>query len=252
MLVGLSETFREDCLNAVNEYYSERRDNSIIAFGKAGKNVISKLSSRIVMGTELISVESDDTSPKTGIMSIVGKKLIGNIRDEMEHMEYVRNLVSSALGGKISLDFVTGNHRIGKLNVNESEFNNNPDSTSARILSSISNTSSFILLSNFGEMISQRMHISLSAMLSKKGIPHLNVVTIPKDLGKTNFEMANSGLDELRESGARVVTFEEDSYSTSMDYFPGEFYQMVAKKVGEFSKRLAAKANLLKMQMMTS
>ncbi|AKA49093.1 hypothetical protein IX51_08230 [uncultured archaeon] len=252
MLVGWSETIRDDCLNAASEYYSGRKDNSIIAFGKSGKNVISRLASRAVMGTELISVESGEGIAKGNIVSLVGRKLIHTFKDELDHMEYVRSLSSSSMGGKVALDFIAGDHTIGKLNVDEKEFNLNPDATSAKILSSTSNSSSFILLSNFGEMLSQRMHISLSSLLSKKGIPHLNVVTIPKNLAFSNLEMVNSGLDELKEKGAGVVTFIEDSYASSREYLSGEFYQMVAKRVNEFSRKLAAKANLLKMQILAS
>lgn len=252
MLVGWSETIRDDCLNAVSEYYTERKDNSIIAFGKAGKNVIARLSSRAVMGTELVSVESKENGTRGNLISLVGKKLIHTFKDEVDHMEYVRSLSSSSMGGKVALDFITGDNNVGRLTVDEKEFNLNPDGTSAKILSSTSNSSSFILLSNFGEIVSQRMHISLSKLLEKKGIPHLNIVTISNDIASNMLEMAHSGLEELKENGARVVTFSEEQYANARDYFSGEFYQMVAKKVNEFSRKLAAKANLLKMQILIS
>lgn len=252
MLVGWSETLRDDCMDAASQYFSGKMDNSIIAFGKAGKNVISRLSGRAVMGTELISVESNDASARRNIFSAVGKKLRNSFRDEMEHMEYVRSMASSALGGKISLDFITDKHGFGKLDIDKSEFNSNPYGASARILSSTSNSSSFILFSDFGEMLSQRMHLAVSALLSKKGIPHLNVITIPKDTGSAKNEMAVSGLDMLKNSGAKVVSYEEDSYAGSFDYVPGDFHQMVAKKVGEFSRRLASKANHLKDQLLNA
>lgn len=252
MLVGWSETIKDDCTDAARNFYSEKIDNSIIAFGKAGKNVVSRLSGRAVMGTELVSVDSNDGISHRDIFSAVGRKLRNSFRNEMEHMEYVRNIASSAMGGRIPLDFITGKYGIGRLNVDKGEFNTNPDRTSARILSSTSNSSSFILFSNFGEMISQRMHIAVSELLSKRGIPHLNVITVPRNTDSAGNELVDSGLAHLRKSGAKIVTYEEGSYQDSFEYFPGEFYNMVAKKLCEFSKRLAGKASLIKTQILNA
>lgn len=253
MLVGWTETLRDDCLNAVTDYYTGRMDNSIISFGKTGKSILSRLSARAVMGTELVSVESCNNLTNGSIISNLGERILRGFKDEVDHMEYMRSLSTKFMRGKVALDFISGNHKMEKLSVDEKEFNLRPDDTSSRILSSTASSSSYILVSNFGEMISQRMHIAFSKLLSRKGIPHLNVITVPQNSRQCNVEMALSGVEELRNSGGKVVTFEEIPYmKNGRNSLTGEFHQMVAKRVNEFSRKLAAKANLLKMQMVVS
>ena len=206
MLVGWTETFRDDCLNAITDYYSGRMDNSIISFGKTGRSIVSRLSSRAVMGTELISVESCNNIQGVSLISDLGARILRGFKDEVDHMEYMRSISTKFMRGKVALDFISGGQRLDKLSVDEKEFNTRPEDTSSRILSSGSLSSSYILVSNFGEMLSQRMHIAFSNMLSKKGIPHLNVVTVPNNSKSCNTEMAKSGVDELKRNGGKVVT----------------------------------------------
>ncbi len=250
MLIGWTETLKDDCLNAVSDYFYGRMDNSIVSFGRAGRNVASRLYSRLAMGTELVSVEYRLSSARRAVMSFISKSFSSNLRKNSPHIDRIR---SNQMGGNVTLDFLASNHRIERLDVAESDFNKNPDRVSDRILSSSYGSSSFILLSDFGEPVSQKMHMAFSRMLTKKGIPHLSVVTLSGRTGSGRNDSASEGVEQLRMAGGKVVTYEEESSrSDGKGDFSSEFYQMVAKKVYDFSLRLGSKANLLKMHLMSS
>lgn len=250
MLIGWTETLRDDCLNAVSDYFHGRMDNSIVSFGKTGRNVTSRLYSRLAMGTELVSVEYSLSTARRAVMSFVSKSFSGTLRRNSPHRE---RLKKTQMGGSVALDFITSDHRIERLDIYEKDFNDDPDRVSDRIMSTSYGSSSFILLSDFGEIVSQKMHIAFSKMLTRKGIPHLNVITLSGTSGTSENERARFGVEELKKSGGKVVTYaEEAQIAKDKDDFSGEFYQMVAKKVYDFSLKLGSAANLLKIQLMSS
>lgn len=253
MLVGWNKSIRDDCLNAASGYFSGRKDNVVVSFGKTGKNIVSRFPLRRVSGTGLLSVMSGETDRHGPIMSVAARKMLHSYSSEIDRVEYYRNLGKNTGGNSVSLDIVPDEEFMGTVNVDEEEFNERPEATAERLLSSACSSSSFILVSDFGESFSRRMHIQFSRLLTSKGIPHLNIITIPRKARMSCMEMATSAIDELRGTGARVITYLEEKFLNK----PGirsksEFQQMLAGKVNEFSRRLAASANLLKIQMLVS
>lgn len=250
MLIGWTETLKDDCLNAVSDYFHGRMDNSIVSFGKSGRNVTSRLYSRLAMGTELVSVEYSLSTAGRAVMSFVSKSFSSTLRRNSPHRD---RLKKNQMGGNVALDFITSDHRIERLDIYEKDFNDDPDRVSDRIMSSSYGSSSFILLSDFSESVSQKMHIAFSKMLTRKGIPHLNVVTLPGIAGTSKNDDAHFGVEELKKAGGKVVTYTEDNPADKdKNDFSSEFYQMVAKKVYDFSLKLGSAANLIKLQMMSS
>lgn len=250
MLIGWTETFKDDCLNAVSDYFMGRMDNSIVSFGKSSRNVAARLYTRLAMGTELVSVEYSLSTARRAVMSLISRTFSPSHGKNGSRFGHIKGLKN---GGDISLDFIASDHRIERLDVNEDDFDNDPTRISDRIMSTSFGSASFVLLSDFGEHVSQKMHIAFSKMLTKKGIPHLNVIALSGDEGSSKRETAVSGVETLKNLGGKVVTFSEDpARNDSKEEFSSEFYQMVAKKVYDFSLRLASSANLLKMQLLSS
>lgn len=240
----------------IKKYYQERMDNVVLSFGKAGDRILRNIKPLQIRRTSYRSVlVKEERAFATNLNGAGYTDLEITEPDPMrvtilsrEEYEYRKSLNQ----------FEQWDEPLESATVSTSHLaaNGNWEAMSKELINEIDKSNSYVLLSGFGGDFGQSMHINFSKLLTSRKIAHVNVIIKPSKEDAKRRKLAESGIRELKESGASVVVYDnqkmiEKQRVTTHDKnkIIGKINVEIARHVEVLSTRLSNTSELLKYQL---
>ena len=197
---------RERIVGAVQEYFQERDDTTIVSFGNAGARVLKKVLPFETGRINFHSVVMDTPvkqQPKKKKWSLFKRAAYY----EVDLDENSAGIAKSTANG-LALDSIY--FTVNTIKVGSTQFLSSPRMLAEKILSDVGQSSSIIVVSGFGGDFAQTMHIEFARLLKKRGIAHMSVVIKPQKNERTNRSRADRGILQLMEEDSFVKVYDNE------------------------------------------
>ncbi|QRF76414.1 hypothetical protein Thermo_01936 [Thermoplasmatales archaeon] len=206
---------REKICEIARQYGSDRFDGALIAIGNAGERVLKKLmpleEARVFYHAVNHGRNTVDSERNSG-SDAVYMEIYSNRPMEVK-------LVNVGDDGFGDLNFSAGKYTGAQFETTVSDISDSQAErakTALKIYAGLERADSYILLSAFGGKYSQKMHTALARVFIKRGVANLSVVIKPSRLYPHERALAEAGIRDIRNLGAKVKVIDNDLFEANV------------------------------------
>lgn len=198
---------RERIVGAVQEYFQERDDTTIVSFGNAGARVLKKVlpfeTGRINFHSVVMEAPAKQVQPKKKKWSLFKRAAFFEV-----DLDENRAGIAKSTANGLALDSIY--FTVNTIKVGTTQFQSSPRLLAEKILSDVGQSSSIIIVSGFGGDFAQKMHIEFARLLKHRGIAHMSVVIKPQKSERSHRTLADRGIIQLMEEDSYVKVYDNE------------------------------------------
>lgn len=199
---------RDRIVGAVQQYFQERDDTTIVSFGNAGARVLKKVlpfeTGRINFHSVVMDAPMKQTQPpKKKKWSLFKRAALFEV-----DLDENRAGIAKSTANGLALDSIY--FTVNMIKVGTSQFQSSPRLLAEKILSDVGKSSSIIVVSGFGGEFAQTMHIEFARLLKHRGVAHMSVVIKPSKSERQHRTVADRGIIQLMEEDSYVKVYDNE------------------------------------------
>lgn len=214
--------FRQRICSIARDYATDRYDCALIAIGSVGERVLKRVmpleEARVFY--HAVNHTRHTLAPQKSMNNdVVHIEIYSHKPMEVQIVSASEDFTGD--GGMRGDDFAMAKYETTTADISNAD--SDTIKTALRVLTEFQRSDSYILLSAFGNRYAQEMHTVISRIMSKRNIPHLNVIIKPSRLYPTERSNAEAAINRLVLSGGKVKVIDNQDLEENVIRHPAGF-----------------------------